>query len=197
MSAPLSKNATLFRQRILACSGFYKAKLDGDWGSKTEQADKDFHTEYLRLQTIGGTFDQRTEACIATLIPKAQAKAREFMRVAGATCKIISGTRTYPEQDALFSQRPKVTNARGGQSNHNFGIAWDVGIFQGGHYLTGATRAEEAAYTSLAKNVKAHVKGLEWGGDWKSIIDNPHYQLVTGKTVSQVRALFEAGKPYV
>ncbi len=197
MSAPLSKAATLFRQRILSCAGFYHAKLDGLWGPKTDQADKDFHAEYLRLQTIGGAFDPRTESWIITLLPEAQSKARDFMRVAGSACKIISGTRTYPEQDALFSQRPKVTNARGGQSNHNFGIAWDVGIFQNGHYLTGATRAEEAAYTSLAATIKAHVSGLEWGGDWKSIVDEPHYQLATGKTVSQVRALFEGGTPYV
>lgn len=196
MSAPLSKADTLFRQRVLACSGFYTDALDGLWGNHTDQADKAFHAEYLRLQTIGGTFDPRTESCIITLLPKAQAKAREFMRVAGATCKIISGTRTYPEQDGLFSQRPKVTNARGGFSNHNFGIAWDVGIFQNGHYLTGATRAEEAAYTSLVQKILAHVSGLEAGANWVSFKDQPHYQLATGKTVSQVRALFEAGKPY-
>lgn len=34
--------------------------------------------------------------------------------------------------------------------------------------------------------------GLEWGGDWKSIVDNPHFQLKTGKTMSQLRALTES-----
>ncbi len=101
-----------FRQRIMACAGFYRGEIDGRWGPKSEQADKDFHSEYLRLRTLGGEFDPRTEAAIATLLPKAQAKARDFMRVAGARCKILSGTRTYAEQDVLFGQRPKVTNAR-------------------------------------------------------------------------------------
>lgn len=187
----------LFRQRILACAGFYHGKLDGRWGPQTEQADRDFHSEYLHLQTLGGSFDPRTETAIATLLPKAQAKARDFMRVAGASCKILSGTRTYAEQDVLFNQRPKVTNARGGQSNHNFGIAWDIGIFTNGHYLTGSTRAEEDVYVRLAGAIKANVPGLEWGGDWRSIIDNPHYQIASGKTLSQVRAAFEAGKPFV
>ena len=194
MSAPLD---VLFTQRILGCSGLYTGAMDGQWGPKTDAAEQAFHVEYLKQQTIGGTFDLRTEVAILTLIIQAQAKAREFMKVAGPTCKIVSGTRSYAEQDALFSQQPKVTNARGGQSNHNFGIAWDVGIFLNEHYLTGATPTEEAAYTTLDAKIKAHVTGLEWGGDWKSIVDEPHYQLATGKTLSQVRTAFEAGKPFV
>jgi peptidoglycan L-alanyl-D-glutamate endopeptidase CwlK len=187
----------LFRQRVLACSGLNPGPLDGRWGPKTDAADKAFHAEYLRLQTVGGTFDPRTEKAIETLLLQAQAKARDFMRVAGPTCKLLSGTRTYAEQDALFNQRPVVTKARGGQSNHNFGIAWDVGIFLNGHYLTGATHSEEAAYDALAQKIKANIQGLEWGGDWRSIVDKPHYQLVTGKTTSQVRVAFESGKPFV
>ncbi len=194
MSAPLD---VLFRQRVLACSGFSPGTLDGQWGPKTEAADKAFQAAALKLQTTGGIFDARTESTIATLLIQAQAKARDFMRVAGPTCKLISGTRSYAEQDALFNQRPVVTRARGGQSNHNFGVAWDVGIFIGGHYYTGATRAEEAAYDALAANIKAHLTGLEWGGDWKSIVDKPHYQLATGKSLSQVRFSFESGKVFV
>lgn len=201
MSAQLSHDAVLFHQRILACSGFYTGTLDGSWGPLTDKADADAQAEYAHLQSTLGKFDPRTEAVIATLLPKTQAKAREFMGVASAyrgfVIKLLSGTRTYPEQDALFAQHPKVTNARGGQSNHNFGIAWDIGIFQNGNYLTGATHAEEVAYTNLAKLIKARVEGLEWGGDWKSIIDQPHYQLATGKSLSQVRAAFEAGSAFV
>jgi len=45
--------------------------------------------------------------------------------------KLISGLRTYEEQDALYAQGrtapgPKVTNAPGGHSNHNFGLAFDM-----------------------------------------------------------------------
>jgi peptidoglycan L-alanyl-D-glutamate endopeptidase CwlK len=201
MSSTLSPTETLFRQRILACSGFYAGKLDGRWGPLTEKADQTAQAEYKRIQAFGGICDPRSETCIITLLPKAQIKAREFMRVAGAVpgtvCKILSGTRTYAEQDRLFAQRPVVTRARGGQSNHNFGLAWDVGIFQNGHYLIGATHSEEAAYSSLAARIMSHVNGLEWGGNWKSIVDMPHYQLATGKTLSQIRAAFESGKPFV
>src|SRR5262249_35079960 len=113
------------------------------------------------------------------------------------TVRIISGTRTYAEQDALFKKRPKVTNARGGQSNHNFGIAWDIGIFDDGKYLGGDNRREDKAYTNLGAFIKERIRDLEWGGDWKTCVDKPHYQLATGKSVSQVRALLEIGAAYV
>lgn len=194
MPAPID---VMFHQRILAASGFSPGPLDGIWGKKTEDAERAFQNASVAIRETMGEFDPRTEGNIMTLTLPAQRKAREFMKIAGNECKILSGTRTYAEQNALFNQRPVVTRARGGQSNHNFGIAWDVGIFQGGHYLTGATRLEEQAYDALAKRIKASMDGLEWGGDWKSIIDKPHYQLATGKTLTQVRAAFESGTQFV
>lgn len=127
------------------------------------------------------TFDPRTEGHIARLHPKAQEAARRFMAAVipamqekGVTVKIISGLRTYAEQDALYAQGrtkagPRVTNARGGYSNHNFGIAWDIGLFQGGRYL------EDSPLYRVCGKI-GREQGLEWGGDWKSIQDEPHFQ---------------------
>lgn len=205
MSSPLFKSDTLYIQRMLKSCGLYTGTLDGSFGPLTSKAEADFEKAYDAAGKKYGYFDLRTEGVIATLLPAAQVKARQFMNVkppAGITVKLLSGTRTYAEQNALYAQGRSskgsvVTNARGGSSNHNFGIAWDVGIFVGGKYYTGATRAEEKAYADLAKVVKAANLGLEWGGDWKTIVDAPHYQLPTGKTVTAVRALFEAGKTYI
>ena len=36
--------------------------------------------------------------------------------------------RTNEEQDDLYNKRPKVTNAKGGQSIHNYGLAFDIVI---------------------------------------------------------------------
>src|SRR3977135_4181957 len=49
----------------------------------------------------------------------------------GHTIEVVQGLRTFAEQDALFAQgRTKpgqiVTNAKGGQSNHNYGLAVDL-----------------------------------------------------------------------
>jgi len=143
------------------------------------------------------TFDERTEKNIATLHPRAQSKARQFMEQAvplmeqlGATVKIISGNRTYAEQDALYAQgRTKpgriVTNARSGQSNHNFGTAWDVGIFKDGKYLD-----DSPLYKSLGKIGQS--LGLEWGGAWK-FSDEPHFEVKTGLTMAEKRARIAKG----
>ena len=39
-----------------------------------------------------------------------------------AKVRISQGLRTFAEQDDLYKKRPKVTNAKGGQSVHNYGF---------------------------------------------------------------------------
>jgi peptidoglycan L-alanyl-D-glutamate endopeptidase CwlK len=200
MSAKLFKTDILFLQRVLASSGFYTGPLDGKWSAKVDSAEEAFLAEGEKIKTNLGEFDPRTETNITSLVPAAQIKARQFMNAVKGrplTYRIISGTRTYAEQDALAAQRPKVTNAKGGQSNHNFGIAWDVGIFENGKYFEGKPGKEDKAYVELGQLIKTNMAGVEWGGNWTSFVDKPHYQLATGKTVSQIRALLEKGKPYV
>jgi len=122
--------------------------------------------------------DDRSERNIATLLPEVQPLARALVQKAaanGITIKIISGLRTYAEQDALYAQGRtspgnKVTKARGGYSNHNFGIAFDVGVFSGNNYLP-----ESPKYKAVG--VLGMDLGLEWGGSWTTIVDQPHFQL--------------------
>ena len=199
MSERLFEGDVLFLQRLLKSAGFYKSTLDGDWGPKTDAAVTAFDERYRALRDQLGEFDLRTEKNIQTLHPTAQEAARRFLRQvldAGITVRILSGTRTYAEQNNLFrigrfgDTRPKVTNSRGGQSNHNFGIAWDVGIFDDGRYLTDSPLYRRAAEIGLSP-------GLEWGGNWISFKDTPHYQVATGLSISQVRAKFENGEAYV
>ena len=122
--------------------------------------------------------DERSEKAIATLLPEVRPIARALVHkaaTAGIRIKVISGTRTFQAQDRLFAQgrtRPgrRVTNARGGFSNHNFGIAFDIGIFSGTRYLDDSPLYKAAG--ALGRAI-----GLEWGGDWRSIVDEPHFQL--------------------
>ena len=124
------------------------------------------------------TVDPRSEKVIATLLPEVQPIARTLVQKAaqnGIQIKVISGLRSYAEQDELYAQGrtkagDKVTNARAGYSNHNFAIAFDVGVFEGTNYL-----AESAKYKAVG--VLGMDLGLEWGGSWKTIIDQPHFQL--------------------
>jgi peptidoglycan L-alanyl-D-glutamate endopeptidase CwlK len=76
--------------------------------------------------------DQLTLDRIENLHPKLRAKAREDYiaanNVLGKGCRLrYSYTlRTFAEQDALFLKKPKVTNAKAGQSFHNYGLAFDI-----------------------------------------------------------------------
>lgn len=199
MSSQLFAEDVLFLQRLLSVSGFYKGPLNGKFTPAVDAAETALEAKYEELKAKMGTFDPRTEGNIRTLIPAAQEKAREFMNAVKGlplTYRILSGTRTYAEQNALAAKKPKVTNAKGGQSNHNFGIAWDIGIFEDGKYYTGASKKEQKAYADLGALIKGKVAGLEWGGDWKSFVDMPHYQLATGKAVKDLRALLENGKSF-
>jgi peptidoglycan L-alanyl-D-glutamate endopeptidase CwlK len=205
MSSSLFKTDVLFIQRILSSSGLYKGPLDGKFNQALHDAEDAFDAYSKASAARFGTFDPRSEAAISTLVPKAQDAARQFLNASKsfpATVKLLSGTRTYVEQNALYAQGRTakgrvVTNARGGSSNHNFGIAFDVGIFNNGAYNEGRSARNDQQYTDLAGLIKQKLPGLlEWGGDWKSIVDKPHYQLSIGKTVAQCRMLLETGKAY-
>ncbi|MBL1272154.1 MAG: M15 family metallopeptidase [Oceanospirillales bacterium] len=200
MSDRLFGEDVLFFQRLLKSEGFYRGALDGLWGRLSEAASTAFDTEYEKLKGELGTFDRRTEQKISSLSIRAQQEARKFMARAlsrGVNVKIISGTRTYHEQNQLFRQGrygnpgPVVTRARGGHSNHNFGIAWDIGIFrEGGSYST-----SQSDYDAVAEYAAGP---LVWGGSWRSFKDSPHYQLATAYTqIAWVRTRFEQGESYV
>lgn len=91
--------------------------------------------------------------------------------------------RTNEEQDDLYKKRPKVTNAKGGQSIHNYGLAFDIVILfdkdGNGTFETASWKQDE----HFAKVVSFFKKnGYTWGGDWTSFKDNPHFQKDFGYT---------------
>jgi peptidoglycan L-alanyl-D-glutamate endopeptidase CwlK len=142
--------------------------------------------------------DERSARNIATLRSEVQPLAEKLIETAqaqGINAKVICGTRTYDEQDELYAQgRTKpgkvVTKAKGGQSWHNFGMAFDVGIFSedGKKYY-----GESEAYQVCGKIGES--LGLEWGGSWKGFVDEPHYQFnPKGLTLAQVRERTEKGE---
>lgn len=141
------------------------------------------------------SIDSRTETNIKTLSPNTQEKAREFMMALaqeGIEAKIISGTRTYEEQDKLYAQGRTapgsiVTNARAGFSWHNHGVAFDIGIFDGAKYLPESPLYERAG--TIGKSL-----GFEWGGDW-DFEDKPHFQLNPDRfTLTQARVMHDENK---
>lgn len=201
MSAQLFKTDIVFYQRLMKTMGLYSGPLSGTWSQAVDLAEQAFFSKSAAIADSLGRFDPRSETNIATLHLVAQTACRAFLkkvRSAGLDVRVLSGTRTYEEQNALHRQGrfgnppPIVTNARGGQSNHNFGIAWDVGVFLEGKYLRGNTKAELKAYEDVAA---LRDTSIEWGGEWKSFKDMPHYQLRVGP-VSELAAKFEKGTAF-
>ncbi len=115
----------------------------------------------------------------------------ESLAAQGMTVEVVQGLRTFAEQDELYKQgRTKpgqvVTKAKGGQSNHNYGLAVDVCPFVNGKPQWN----DNASFVRIG--AEAARQGLEWGGSWKKFIDKPHVQL-GGLTVPQCLALYKKG----
>lgn len=133
----------------------------------------------------------KTSRDLADLLPVVAAKASAFVtacRAAGIDVLITSTLRDNAAQDALYAQgRTKpgkvVTNARAGQSWHNYGCAFDfVPIING-----------KAAWADLALfercGVIAESCGLEWAGRWTGRMrEMAHCQFTRGKTLAQLQA---------
>ena len=190
----------VFWQRFLEGNGFYRGAIDGDFGPNSHSAAAAFEAQSLAAAEQRSRFDLRTEGNIQTLQPSVQIKAREFLKTVNdrlgnenVVFKIISGTRTYAEQNALFAQGrtkfpgPIVTRARGGQSNHNFGVAWDIGLFVSGQYVPESDLYRKAG--TIGKDL-----GLAWGGDWQSLQDEPHFHALPEQQLAATRIRFEAGE---
>lgn len=89
---------------------------------------------------------------------------------------IVQGRRTIAYQNSLYAQGrtkagEKVTNAKGGQSPHNFGYAVDLCPVRNGKLWWNAPEKYWTALGNIAEGM-----GLTWGGHFKSILDKPHVE---------------------
>ena len=124
-----------------------------------------------------------------------------------AICRFTHTLRTFAEQDALYAQGrtkagAKVTNARGGQSYHNFGLAIDIVLLvdkdKNGTYETASWDIKtdfdgdgKADWMEIVAIFKRY--GYEWGGDWK-FNDAPHFQKTFGKSINELLSLHTNNK---
>ncbi|MCW5907232.1 MAG: M15 family metallopeptidase [Chitinophagales bacterium] len=117
--------------------------------------------------------------------------------------RFYSTLRTFKEQDELYAQgRTKpgniVTNARAGQSFHNYGLALDFCLLLDGGKVASWNRKLDVNLNNIPEWdeivwVFKHY-GWEWGGDWASFKDYPHVQKTFGYTTAQLLNLHNSGK---
>lgn len=151
--------------------------------------------------------DKITEARVALLHPARREEVRKIIDKVEANfpinmaIRVVQGLRTFAEQDALYKQRPKVTNAKGGQSLHNYGLAIDFAIIidkdNNGTYeeLSWDTTADfdKDGKVDWQEVVSEFEKaGWEWGGKWRTFKDLPHCQKTNGYTWQQLLLKYNA-----
>jgi peptidoglycan LD-endopeptidase CwlK len=122
------------------------------------------------------------------LLPHVKDKAVLFTRMCasvGIDVLIYCTYRSYEEQEAEYAKGRTVkgsivTNARGGESWHNWNRAFDCVPLVNGR----AQWTDTESYKKIGAIGKQ--LGFEWGGDWK-FKDYPHFQYTEGMTLEQVR----------
>ena len=134
--------------------------------------------------------DQLTIDRIATAHPKIREELKNYYVECnnklpkGVRLRFAYVYRSIEEQNVLYNQRPKVTNAKGGQSIHNYGLAFDIAILldkdNNGTFESIDWNISSPYFKLVVEYFKS--KGYEHGGDWKSFKDYPHFQKAFGHT---------------
>jgi peptidoglycan L-alanyl-D-glutamate endopeptidase CwlK len=142
---------------------------------------------------------------IAVLHPKLRAEAGLIYgeidcAIKNATCRFTQTLRTIDEQNALYAQGrtkpgPIVTNAKGGLSYHNYGLAIDFAFIVNGKLSYDMKADSDKDSKADWMEVVAIFKqfSYEWGGDWH-FKDYPHFQKTFGHSVRDLLALYHGGK---
>lgn len=112
-----------------------------------------------------------------------------------AKVRITSTLRTWKEQEELYAQgrtKPgsKVTNAKAGDSIHNYALAFDMVLIINGKTASWDVKKDwdkdkQSDWMEVVTYVKS--KGWKWGGDWVSFKDMPHFEKTFGNSVRHLK----------
>ncbi|MEH7011352.1 M15 family metallopeptidase [Neobacillus niacini] len=113
----------------------------------------------------------------------------------GIVIVITDDFRSVEDQDRLFEKGRTVagnivTNAKGGESYHNFGLAIDFAIKTPSENVIWDMQYDgnqngKADWNEVVELAKA--LGFEWGGDWTQFKDYPHLQMNFGLTLADLQ----------
>ncbi|MFE4814638.1 M15 family metallopeptidase [Peribacillus simplex] len=153
----------------------------------------------VSLQTL---LDKSVKKMGLGINPVVKDSALEMIRRAfneGIYVQISAGYRSMEEQATLYGQsrlysfngkdysnlaKPKVTNAKPGQSFHNFGLAVDYFLVtEDGKTALWTVNTKWKRVAAIGKEL-----GFKWGGDWSGFKDYPHLEMTGGLSYSQLQA---------
>lgn len=109
---------------------------------------------------------------LAGVHPRLLAVVKLAIQMTPVDFAVLEGVRTIERQRALFQAGASKTM----RSRHLSGHAVDLGAI-----VDGQVRWDWPLYYQVAAAVKAAAEKLgvpiEWGGDWETFRDGPHFQL--------------------
>ena len=127
---------------------------------------------------------------ISDLLPVVQTKANAFVAACaaqGIDVIITSTYRDFESQTAIYNQGrttpgKKVTNAKAGESYHNYRCAFDFAPI-----VNGKVNWNDTALFTKCGLIAVSV-GLEWAGNWKTFKELAHVQFTGGLTIADLKA---------
>lgn len=143
--------------------------------------------------------DTRSQTALDTLHPKFKPSAiQAWTEAQGAMPPnvqiiVIAGIRSFDESTKLYAQGrttpgPIVTNAPGGSSYHNYGLAFDFAMVTNGK----DDNVVGPNWMKVVKIMESH--GMTWGGTFANLIDDPHFENRYDHNWRDLLALHNAGK---
>lgn len=128
------------------------------------------------------------------LLPVVRHKAERFVNQCKASGYDLLVTSTYRDDESqakLYSQGRTedgaiVTNAKAGQSMHNYRVAFDIVPIRNGKCVWGTGDKDLQTWKAIGAIGKGC--GLEWAGDWTSFKEYPHFQYTNGLTIAELKA---------
>ncbi|EGG36397.1 MULTISPECIES: M15 family metallopeptidase [Paenibacillus] len=161
---------------------------------------------YMQLQTaipgfindLDFDFNSKETPEITQLHPYVLQQKNELVRLTkkkGITIVITDGYRSHEEQTRIYNQGRStegniVTNAKAGESLHNYGLAIDFALrLKDGSVIwdmeydgNGNGKADWMEVVEIAKDL-----GFQWGGDWANFPDYPHLQIDFGLSIRDLK----------
>lgn len=177
-------------QATMKHNGFYDGIVDGTWGNQSHagfyamaeaavhckaHSDKDAVNEESKPVEPNSKYklSDKSLARLDGLHPDLVKVVKRAIEITDIDFSVGEGLRSITRQKELFKQgATKTMNSR-----HLTGHAVDLFALDG----NGKVTWDWKYYHPLAKAVKQAAKEfgvlVEWGGDWKTFKDGPHYQL--------------------
>ena len=108
--------------------------------------------------------------------------ATEAIRITKQDFMILDGVRTIEEQEKLVARGASKTM----NSYHLWGLALDLVAYVDGKPNWEHKYSKEIAI-AMKHVIHVHNLPIDWGGDWRSFIDMPHWQLTGMKNQYDIR----------